>query len=432
MNQRVMQSLYRLIPNDKQLKNIGLLAGSTVIGQVFLVLTSPIISRLYSQAELGIFGLVTTFSSIVSVAITLKYELAIVSAETEQDAIDLMVFSIFFSIIFSLLSGLGLFLLIFYNFFNFSAVPYYSIPIILLLNFTIAVSFVFRYWFTRKEMFSVVGKINLWQGIGRGIGQIALSPFSSIGLILGETFGRNLGFTLSWKESHINKHIQDTLLRKKDAINTLKRYKTFPMFVLPSSIIDITSIMMPLPIISGLYGLEAAGLYSLAQRVMTVPLSLIGSSVADVFYSQIADLQRSDRQKIMPAFWVMTRSLTLVGIVPAVILSLLGEPIFKLVFGAHWSQSGAMVALMSPWMLAQFIVSPISRIVLISNKQGVKLFYDITAFFIILVVPYWIHYNGGSVLEALFWLSLCKALAYVLYFLIVWRQARQISLSRTG
>jgi O-antigen/teichoic acid export membrane protein len=432
MNQRVKQILYRLIPNDKQLKNIGLLAGSTVIGQIFLVLTSPIISRLYSQAELGMFGLVTTFSSIVSVAITLKYELAIVSAETEQDAIDLMVFSIFFSIIFSLLSGLGLFSLIYYNFFNFGVVSYYLIPVILLLNSAISISLVFRYWFTRKEMFGIIGKINLWQGFGRGIGQIILSPFSGVGLILGETFGRNLGFTLSWKESHINKHIRDTLIRKDDAINTLKKYKTFPMFVLPSSIIDITSIMMPLPIISGLYGLEAAGLYSLAQRVMTVPLSLIGSSVADVFYSQIADLQRSDREKIMPAFWVMTRSLILIGIVPTVILSLLGESIFKLVFGIHWSQSGAMIALMSPWMLAQFVVSPISRIVLISNKQGVKLFYDLTAFFIILIVPYWIHRNGGSVLEALFWLSLCKALAYVLYFLIVWGQARQISLGRIG
>jgi lipopolysaccharide exporter len=432
MNQRVIQSLYRLIPNDKQLKNIGLLAGSTVIGQVFLVLTSPIISRLYTQAELGMFGLVTTFSSIVSVAITLKYELAIVSAKTEEDAIDLMVFSIFFSVIFSLFSGVGLFFLIFYNLFNFGAVPYYLIPIILLLNVAISISFVFRYWFTRKEMFGIVGKINLWQGFGRGIGQIVLSSFSGVGLILGETFGRNLGFTLSWKESNINKHIHDTILRKNEALKTLQQYKAFPMFVLPSSIIDITSIMMPLPIISGLYGLEAAGLYSLAQRVMTVPLSLIGSSVADVFHSQIAELQRSDRSKIMPAFWAMTRSLTFVGIIPAVILSLLGEPIFKLVFGAHWSQSGAMVALMSPWMLAQFIVSPISRIVLISNKQGVKLFYDITAFIIILVVPYWIHQNGGSVLEALFWLSLCKALSYVLYFLIVWGQARQISLGRMG
>jgi O-antigen/teichoic acid export membrane protein len=424
MNHWVIQSLYRLIPNDKQLKNIGLLAGSTIIGQVFLVLTSPIISRLYSQAELGVFGLVTTFSSIVSVAITLKYELAIVSAKTEQDAIDLMVFSIFFSVIFSLFSGIGLFFLILNNLFNFGALPYYSIPIIILLVFAISVSYVFRYWFTRKEMFGLVGKINLWQGFGRGIGQIVLFPLSGI--------GRNLGFTLSWKESHINKHIHDTLLRKKEASKTLKKYNAFPLFVLPSSIIDIASIMMPLPIISGLYGLEAAGLYSLAQRVMTVPLSLIGSSVADVFHSQIAELQRSDRSKIMPSFWSMTRSLTFIGIVPAVILTLLGEPIFKLVFGTQWSQSGQMVALMSPWMLAQFIVSPISRIVLISNKQGAKLFYDITAFIIILVVPYWIHSNGGSVLEALFWLSLGKALAYVLYFLIVWGQARQISLGRTG
>ena len=427
MNQRAWQNLLHFLPHQGQLKNIGLLAGSTAIGQLILIIASPIISRLYSQVDLGIFGLISAFSSVASVFVTLKYELAIVSAESEREALDLMAFSLLITFFLAIVSCCGLAFLIHFNFYNFGAVSYFSIPIAFLQVCVISASGIFRYWFTRNENFELIGKISLWQGFGRGISQIALFSFASSGLLLGETLGRSLGLSLSWSQSKVNSHIRKILTQEISVKSTLQRYRSFPTYVLPSSIIDILSVMLPLPIIAGLYGRESAGLYALAQRVIAIPLSLIGSSVADVFHSQIANLQRSERQKTLSAFWLMTRSLILVGILPAIILGVWGKPIFEIVFGNKWGQSGTMAALMTPWMLAQFVVSPISRLILVSEKQGFKLFYDVIAFSIVIIVPHVIHRSNGTVFDALFWLSISKTIAYGLYFWIVWLQARYMS-----
>ena len=267
MNQRAWQNLLHFLPHQGQLKNIGLLAGSTAIGQLILIIASPIISRLYSQVDLGIFGLISAFSSVASVSVTLKYELAIVSAETEREALDLMAFSLLITFFLAVVSCGGLAFLIYFNFYNFGAVSYFSIPIAFLQVCVIAASGIFRYWFTRNENFELIGKISLWQGFGRGISQIALFPFASSGLLLGETLGRSLGLSLSWSQSKVNSHIRKILTQEISVKSTLQRYRSFPTYVLPSSIIDILSVMLPLPIIAGLYGLESAGLYALAHRV---------------------------------------------------------------------------------------------------------------------------------------------------------------------
>jgi O-antigen/teichoic acid export membrane protein len=65
------------------------------------------------------------------------------------------------------------------------------------------------------------------------------------------------------------------------------------------------------------------------------------------------------------------------GIVPALAVFFYGEPIFSFVFGVKWKLSGIIAAIVAPWFLTSFIVSPLSRLVYVLHGQRLKLIYDI-------------------------------------------------------
>jgi O-antigen/teichoic acid export membrane protein len=67
------------------------LSTGVLLGNGLIALVSPIMTRLYSPADLGRFGLYTSFIGIASVATTMRYEFAIVAATSQTDAFRLSV-----------------------------------------------------------------------------------------------------------------------------------------------------------------------------------------------------------------------------------------------------------------------------------------------------------------------------------------------------
>jgi len=424
---RLAQRFRDLIPNQKFLQSVTLLAGSTVIGQIINVLSIPVLTRLYTREDLGILGLVVSFASIAAVAVTLKYELAIVSASTDFEARDLMLTSLVAGFVLSVVAS-GVFIILqWVGLLGFGGIPLIFTPLIFCLTLLLAYTGVLKYWLTRQEAFEQVGQMNLVQNIVKAIAQIALFPISSLGLVVGESLGRGIGLLRSWKTAKINLLLYDLYNKKTQFTASLRKYRTFPMFVLPSSFLDILGVMLPLPIIAGLYGVAAAGEFSMAQRVVSIPLALVGGSVADVFHSQIANLQRSEPRKIAGSFLNMALMLFLVGVIPTFILGFFGGQLFSIILGSEWQIAGVLVSVMCPWMLAQFIVSPISRLVLLSHQQFNKLIFDGIALSLVFLVPNWAHQARMPLEQTLQWLSLALMSAYFIYFGILYRLALQLS-----
>jgi hypothetical protein len=65
------------------------IAGGTALAQVAGVLFLPLLTRLYSPEALGLWGLFVSFLGVASVAATLRYEVAIVAASSEEEALAL-------------------------------------------------------------------------------------------------------------------------------------------------------------------------------------------------------------------------------------------------------------------------------------------------------------------------------------------------------
>ena len=69
-----------------------------------------------------------------------------------------------------------------------------------------------------------------------------------------------------------------------------------------------------------------------------------------------------------------------IGILPTVILSMVGEELFMVVFGERWVDAGRYTQILAPWVFFTFIASPLSTIFLVYERQGAALFVNLIIF----------------------------------------------------
>src|SRR3954464_573016 len=69
------------------------LGGGTAGAQALILLTAPLLTRLYSPAEMGRFGVLLAFVAFTSVVVNLRFDMAIVSARTDIEADGLLAIS---------------------------------------------------------------------------------------------------------------------------------------------------------------------------------------------------------------------------------------------------------------------------------------------------------------------------------------------------
>lgn len=416
-----IQQLKKLRTTSTFVRSVTTLAGGTAIAQGLVVLTLPLLTRLYTPKDMGWFGLFTAFINIATVAASLLYEAGIVAAKDEGEAAYLTILSLISAIITTPIAALGFFALVRFNLFSFGNIPIQTIFWVSLAFLLTAIFKVLRYWLIRQKLFKLMGKVIVIQSGVRSFTQVGLGllPFGWLGLLVGDIIGRGFGIR------RMLKHTRQDILCLTKPINAGKLakvardYSEFPTYSLPSSVINILAQSLTVPILTQLYGVTAGGYFVLAQRTLALPLSLISRSVADAFHSQVASYANLEPTKVKSFFLQTAKNLALIGFIPTLVIAILSPQLFSLVFGRNWSQAGLLVSIMTPWALAGVIVSPLSRIVFVLGRQKWKLIYDIFALTSLIIVLYIGFIFKLSLIISVALLSMINVIAYGLYFLIL-------------
>lgn len=71
-------------------RSVTVLAGGAVLGQAITVLVSPILTRLYSPEDFGVFGVYASILGIVTVIASLRYEYALPLPEDDAIAANIL------------------------------------------------------------------------------------------------------------------------------------------------------------------------------------------------------------------------------------------------------------------------------------------------------------------------------------------------------
>lgn len=353
---------YKLIFENKFIKNVAVLAGGTVVAQAITLIALPAITRLYTPEQYGIYGAFISVLSIILVVASLRYELAISLPEDDVDAANLMGLSIIIVIITSLISSFIIWL--FWPFIiRWTNTPglkdyLFFLPIAVLGAGSYQV---ISFWSVRKKTFGILARTKLTQSIGKVVTQLGLgfTGLGVMGLLVGQLIGDSAGSGVILS-SAIKGNKQEL---KKISLLGLKRvaqdYWRFPVYATPSKLLNVATTQIPLLCILSYYGAEHAGWYSLVLLVLGAPISLITISVQNVFWSEASRLVIDDPLKLRQLFYQTSQVLVFISIVFALI-AFLSPWIFSLLFGQAWLQAGYYARNMEFMFITQIIVMPLS------------------------------------------------------------------------
>ena len=155
---------------------------------------------------------------------------------------------------------------------------------------------------------------------------------------------------------------------KRNKYIILKEYIGFPKVNLPHVLMDLTKDLFIAFYLIFLFDKEILGLYDFSYRMLRLPIILLGVSISQVLFKKSVDLI-NEKKSIYPIVRKTILMLFLLSIVPFGILFLYGSDIFGFIFGENWREAGRFSEIMSPWLMMNFIVSPVSQIPTVLNKQ---------------------------------------------------------------
>jgi O-antigen/teichoic acid export membrane protein len=404
-------------------RNAATLSFGTATAQAVNVAVAPVLTRLYSPGDLGLLGLFTSFLMVAAVAISMSYELGIVSAANTEKAARLTWASVLLSVPVCAVCGIVLYIMMHFHWLGYGALPAYSTPLMVATLLFIGVFSNLRYWEIRQQHFDIIARTTVVQQATRSISQAVLG-FAGIGpagLLFGEMMGRAAGVGSLFRDAWPALKNVVVNARRNHLVSALAENRNLAGYSLPSSLIDTLAANMPLPLLVQLYGSALGGQFSLMQRVLSVPLALIATSVADTFHSRIAGCVREKPGDVLGLFVRTSAGLFLVGLGPALILFFSGDRLFALVFGEPWTTAGTLAGITAPLFLAQMIVSPLSRLVFVLQGQRSKLIYDLTLMAGILLVFAAASRQKLSLVHTVWAITLVNILCYFVYYLVLLR-----------
>lgn len=419
--------------NSPFITNVVKLAGGSAIGQALVMLSMPLVTRLYSPADMGVFGVFMSFISFASVGVALRYDLAIVAARDKFEADVLLISSIALAIPCVAIASIVLFGMIRFDILGYVVLPGWSALAMFVALLATGVFSSLRFWYVGRKKFGDISLALVSQGAGRATIPVVLGWLSSswTGLLGGEILGRMLGVARlargAWPEARATFAALDT----RHGAQVLRRYWKYPAVFLPSSMIDALATSLPLPIISSLFGVSAAGQYFLVSRLASVPAALIGAGVADVFHAKISEAARTDKSLVHRTMKSAMQKLAVISLGIYLPTALVSPFLFSLVFGESWQQAGTLMAIQSLAGITGLVVSPLSRALAISRYPELKFLPDIVR----LVIPIsslWVcHHFGMTFLLTMVVFSALTAISEIFYISIIWYATadhRQVSL----
>lgn len=367
--------------------NVTKLVLGSGFAQIIPIFLTPILTRIYSPEDFGVFALYMAIASILGVIASARYELSIVLPKNDQNAVDIFYLCNIVSIILAAFIFLTLF------FFNKNLNTVIGLDSESNILFLVPVSVIsagllqsLSYLLIRKKEFSNLSKSKIFLSGGYSISQLSIgSTFTSsyIGLSAGYITGQFISILYLIKNNCNFIKLYDFNIKRISEIS--KKYIKFPLFSSPGAIMDTVAVQMPIFFINKYFSSFIAGQFSLTMRIINLPLAFIGSSISQVLLNKIATFDHSSPKKILPLILKLS-SVLLITIFPLVLICFLyGEYLFEFIFGSEWRFAGTLAAPLSIVIAIRFIVSPLSAVLaldrnikLASTWQGLYLLSTLT------------------------------------------------------
>jgi O-antigen/teichoic acid export membrane protein len=403
-------------------QNVLKMISAPILTQILALILMPIISRLYSPEVYGLYNLYGSIIGPLSVFVTMGYNNAILLPESDEAASNLLCLSLCLSVTISVIMIPCIF------FFSEFLSGFLKSPELSAYMWMIPLSL-----FTTGLFYSLLS----WNIRNRWFGRIAISRVTNsaieksiiigAGLTGTATTGSLIWAALSgsiimsfilggrlWKDS---KQLLQVSRRWGNIIHVVKRYRKFPIFNISTDLFYRVSDSISLFLIAYYFSKAAVGYYGMALMVLNVPIVFVGNAVGEVFAEKAARLT-TDKHMIAQSVEKIFELSTLMAMLPLLLIAVIGDQLFGFIFGNNWEMAGVYAQILSFKLFFSFLVSPITSLPNILEKQEYRFFLNIgTTIISIVCVLIGGYYH--SVTLALYLLSFANGLILFVFLLVI-------------
>lgn len=375
-----MNSWKRLIPGGAAIRNVAVLSSGAVVAKIATVAASPVLSRLYSPADYGVLGTYAALATVLGVTAALRYDLALVLPDTDDEAMSLLAAGTASVVLICLValgvaSGAGGVLSVWLQAPDLRGVLWLlPVSVAAVGTWSLLVG-----WRTRQKQFPVVARGNALRSTGTVLGQIGagLRDLSSVGLVGGLVLGQTAGAIV------LSRHlIKDGTVSRLRGVSfaqlwsAARKYRDFPMYSVPQAVLNAFSNLLPVLVLGKFFGPLVVGSYWFTYRLLQLPADLIAESVRNVYFQRAAELKK-DRKSVLPSLFRATGLLGIAGVVPAVVVAISGASLFGWIFGSEWQAAGTYAAWLVVHSFLTFICAPAVVLIHTFRFQGPFLAFEV-------------------------------------------------------
>ena len=400
-------------------KNVFIVMTGTAAAQILGFALSPVISRLYSPSDFGVFGSFNAVLTVIAAGVTLDYTQAMMLPKQKEDAINLFILScLSTAIVTSCCLTVCLFAPALLQ--DLMKAPNAWMLALLVVGILISgLNVAFQAWCVRVKAFKHTSASQVIRSLSSNGTQVGLGYLKGGALSL--VFATVLGDVLA--SVNLFRVLLPDLLafRRNIRWGRIKRlakdYRDFPMYSASQNVINALSRGLPVILLTHFYGIAVAGAYVFGVRILSVPMRFVLTSLRQVLFQKASETHNSGG-RLLPLYVKITSGLFSMAIVPSAILIAWSPQLFSWVFGSQWLTAGEYARFLILWLMFMFCNLPailFAKIIRIQRRMFVFDLFLLAARALALIV-------GGTYLPALSTImlfSLVGAIMNIIFIVIV-------------
>lgn len=400
-----------------------LLVGA-VAAQIIPVLVSPIITRIYSPHDYGLYSLYMSIMTLIASVATGRYELSVMLPERDEDAASLAIFSVMLAILLAAIIAAVLF--------------FFANPLAILIGgegiinwlYWVPVAIVFAaifqvcvVWVSRKEQYVAVSASRIAQSIVTVATQlfVGIGQYFSGGLIIASLVGQGATAVLlalfCWRQERAKFAIAGW----SSSLRLAKKYRKFLLFNTPYTLLGNFSKSFVIYALSAFSGNAVVGFFGLARSVMFLPLGLVSNSIGQVYFKKAATTIGTPALETLTA-QILAKITGLITL-PFLFFSYWAPEIFAVVFGEQWKIAGLYATALAPVAFTYLYASWPDRLYEVMGKQETALYLQIISDVLLVSAVFGALWFGLSPLVSVWIYSLLFAVYNVVWLVITFRIA---------
>ncbi len=355
------------------IKNFLTILSGNTLSQLIPFLLIPYLTKVYSPKDFALLSNYMAIVTMIGIIAAGRLELAINLPKETQKAKKIFILGIKIVLIVTLLSCI---------------IPFFSSEIGLWYNdqklgtylwmlplcvFSIGLLGLTQNWALRQQDFKKIAIARVVQSLINNALPLLLAYwlFDALGLIIAWLISQflNSGILLwKFKFGKIKEIEKEEKFASKEL---LIEYKDFPLINSFHAFLDIFATQFLLFwIISVYFGKTELGLFALMNKYVRAPIVLITSSVSQLFFVE-ASQALNEGKSILPLAKRTLRTTLIFGIPFILILLFFAPYLFSVYLGEQYRSAGEYAQCILPILFMYFILSPISQIPILMQKQRI-------------------------------------------------------------